>query len=472
MKIVTSFFSAIIITGTIYSQCQATFEEQDGLVVVEVESVSPAGDWSEETQYTGYTGDGYFEWKGSNQYNTPGIGTLTYEIQINNPGTYRFLWYSRIGPSGDPIDKHNDSWLRIEADSFYGSGGVTGDWFKVWNQSYTWSWGCKGEVHGHNGLDIWATFDNPGVYNVKISGRSNGHAIDRFILFDETKYNFTRATNLANSETRCGEARPEVIHFTPSNGATGIPDTTEIQVEFNMDIDILEPNISFEGSVSGVNYAKIEPGPNNHTVTITHIEPFKTETISISIPCGSITGLSTGRNNILIEWSFSTIQTIFKQDQTINCLSVGPYYTNQEYDVLSCTVESGLPIIYEKINGPFLLDGDTVKLLGVPGKCFISASQPGNKYWNPAEDVMLVVDVLVATDIQTGMQKKKARVWFYDNVLHIENAPGKEVEIYSLFGNLAHGVRIYSTTFEFDMQGMPNGIYLVKTGDRVFKVVK
>ena len=48
------------------------FEETDGLVAVEVESHPPADQWQAETEMEGFTGGGYYTWRGGNLYRQPG----------------------------------------------------------------------------------------------------------------------------------------------------------------------------------------------------------------------------------------------------------------------------------------------------------------------------------------------------------------------------------------------------------------
>lgn len=111
----------ISVTEEPSSSCDgASHEEKNGMVVVEIESVSPASGWTQENSVTGYTGESYFRWTGGDRFNPPGSGTLTYKIKINTPGKYRFQWRSKVG-HGTNSTEANDSWLKIpDADDFYG----------------------------------------------------------------------------------------------------------------------------------------------------------------------------------------------------------------------------------------------------------------------------------------------------------------------------------------------------------------
>ena len=197
------------------------FEERNGLVVVEVESVNAVPGWTERSTVPGFTGDSYYEWTGGNHFNNPGNGVLEYKIMINAPGTYRFLWHNKI-MSGDDPTRSNDSWLRIpDADDFFAKDGnsikypqggmfvqsntivegASGDgWMKVYSHGTT-SWTWSSSTSDHDRHDIYATFDSAGVYTVQISGRESNHAIDRFVLFKESMHSVSQATDLSNEET-------------------------------------------------------------------------------------------------------------------------------------------------------------------------------------------------------------------------------------------------------------------------------
>ncbi|WP_394749306.1 Ig-like domain-containing protein [Spongiimicrobium salis] len=201
------------------ADCEADYVEENNLVVIEAENLNfPAG-WSRETATSGFSGDSYLEWEGGNNFNTPGNGVITVAISINDPGTYRFQWRNKVG-EGTRTTDFNDSWLRFpDADDFFarnssgsivyprGSGknpvaqgsGADG-WFKVYSSGTTnWTWSTfTNDGRGHN---IFVTFDQPGVYTMEISGRSNRHFIDRIVLSKDAAT--STATNLSLPETTC-----------------------------------------------------------------------------------------------------------------------------------------------------------------------------------------------------------------------------------------------------------------------------
>ncbi|RZT00125.1 hypothetical protein [Aquimarina brevivitae] len=197
------------------------YEEKDGLITVEFESNPNLSDWQKETAINEFLGTHYIIWKGDQSLNNPGNGLLTYKIQINNPGTYRFLWRSRIA-QGTSGTEHNDSWLRFaDADDFYGqkdqstvypqgtgqtpnpNGASKDGWFKIYlNGTGSWKWQAK--TSDNDPHQIFVVFDNPGIYTMEVSARSSYHALDRFTLFN-TNVSVETATDDANevSATLC-----------------------------------------------------------------------------------------------------------------------------------------------------------------------------------------------------------------------------------------------------------------------------
>jgi len=174
--------------------------EIEGLVVIEAEKDSLPLGWNIENDIDGFTGDGYLVWRGQDSFGNPGNGLISYYVNIVTPGTYRFNWRSRI-TIGDDITEHNDNWLKIpEADDFFATQGITSKiyphgsgkspnpegagsdgWFKVYmNTVGSWKWDAN--TSDNDAHQIYATFGTEGTYTILVSGRSNGHGIDRMVL--------------------------------------------------------------------------------------------------------------------------------------------------------------------------------------------------------------------------------------------------------------------------------------------------
>lgn len=182
------------------------FIEQNGLVVVEMESVQATQGWTQKNG-DGAIG-GYLEWTNANSLNNPGTGLISVKVLINNPGTYQFVWRNSIREGTSTTDA-NDTFLKIQSDNFYGfrgsdnsivcprqqpdsnrcSGrapeGTSRDgWFKTYRSGGTpgdWSWSTR--TSDSDAHSIYAEFNQAGEYEIQISARSKSHAIDRFALF-------------------------------------------------------------------------------------------------------------------------------------------------------------------------------------------------------------------------------------------------------------------------------------------------
>ncbi|MEL6193825.1 MAG: DUF5060 domain-containing protein [Bacteroidota bacterium] len=222
------------------NSCPAMYKEEGGLVVFEPESIPVAGDWDLQTSIDGYSGAGYIRWGGSNQFNNPGQGLMEYTIQIQTPGTYRFNWRSRI-TIGNDSREHNDTWLRFpDADDFYGEknggsivyphgsgqtpnpeGAGKEGWFKIYmSRAGEWHWSAR--TSDNDAHDIYVVFNAPGVYTMQLSGRSEGHAVDRIVLYtDDTSNNDAQDLNLPESlcEPSPNQA-PTVSFLAPTQNAS------------------------------------------------------------------------------------------------------------------------------------------------------------------------------------------------------------------------------------------------------------
>ncbi len=186
------------------------YMEKDGVVVIEMEHASVLNQyWTIQTG-AGSLGDGYIQYEGPDHMNAHQDNkTMTYNVQISTPGTYQFLWKTRRGFNSQSFDGANDSWLKINADDFYGMKNGSkveckGDFMKVWIQKDEFSLDCWGEHHGQNSLVIYAQFDVAGEYTIDVSGRSQGHVIDRMALFMDGKKAIATDNTTPESETGCG----------------------------------------------------------------------------------------------------------------------------------------------------------------------------------------------------------------------------------------------------------------------------
>ncbi|NND09518.1 MAG: T9SS type A sorting domain-containing protein [Saprospiraceae bacterium] len=183
------------------SLAQSVSLEKEGLVLIEIE-MEEADSWVLDSAIGGYTGSGYLQYTGGNQFNNPGLALLRFYVGIEKTGKYRFQWHSRIA-TGESNTEHNDSWLRFpDAAKYYAvradqtiypkgtgmtpnpNGSSSKGWFKVYQNALgKWTWNSS--TSDHEPHSIFVEFDTAGIYKLEISGRSNGHAIDRLALYHE-----------------------------------------------------------------------------------------------------------------------------------------------------------------------------------------------------------------------------------------------------------------------------------------------
>ncbi|MEM1325513.1 MAG: hypothetical protein AAGI23_06140 [Bacteroidota bacterium] len=85
MKLHISTYIVILICCIVIStQAQEIprFGAQDGLAIVEMESLIVPDAWRVDTTTRGFTGSSYLNYRGSNLFNTPGDHKMTVEILI------------------------------------------------------------------------------------------------------------------------------------------------------------------------------------------------------------------------------------------------------------------------------------------------------------------------------------------------------------------------------------------------------
>ncbi len=240
------------------------FQAQNGLVVMEIESVPNIVNWTPRTSPTGFTGVGFYEYTGPNRFGSPNTNeTLKYEFEITQPGKYRVQWRSRIVKGNNNTD-HNDNWLRVNvpnANNFYGeragssnfTGGKQSGFFKIYtNQIGFWSWQTTTrDFDPHN---IFVEFSQPGVYSLEVSGRSDGHAIDRIVLYLANSVSESFATSTARPESPRAACQTSVTDPAATN-------------------DLLLATTSAEDPLATAPAWRIYPNPAASTLQISTAQP-------------------------------------------------------------------------------------------------------------------------------------------------------------------------------------------------------
>ena len=214
--------------------CDFDFAEVDGRIIIEAEDLDVAGtEWAIEAVEPGFSGTGHLTWEGGDFFNGTNAGlhgVVEARIRITTPGKYRFQW--RSAATGGSTTDRNDSWVKFpDADDFYGEKangertyprgetrgrtpnpeGASGNgWFKVYVNNLAWAF-TTSTGDNADGRPIFAEFDEAGVYTFQLSGRSEGHQIDRIVIY------------------RVGAANPLDLNLPPTNCDDGsTPDTVRV----------------------------------------------------------------------------------------------------------------------------------------------------------------------------------------------------------------------------------------------------
>ena len=197
--------------------CGADYQDKNGLVVVEAESLSLKGSWKKGTSKSGYSGTGYI-YTTIESFKSPGKDVIEFDVQIDKVGTYAFSWNNVILEGSSTTD-NNDTWLKITGvDKFYAkkgssvvrphgvcsgdcpNGAGSGGWFKIYRNSK--SWGFNSSTSDNNPHQVYFDVSSPGVVKVQISARSAHHGIDRIIMY-HSSVSKSDAQKSSNKETLC-----------------------------------------------------------------------------------------------------------------------------------------------------------------------------------------------------------------------------------------------------------------------------
>ncbi|NJL18777.1 MAG: hypothetical protein HC901_00145 [Bdellovibrionaceae bacterium] len=162
--------------------------ESGGVVVMDVEFSPIIDRWSSETSVAGYTGTSYYK-ATANSFSTPGLGLLEYPFLVNTSGDYQLQWRSYIAEGTDSTE-HNDTFARlVDADgntvapANAATLSPTSGWYKTYMSTRSkWSWQASNA--DNNAQPLHWNLAAGQTSRFQISARSQGHAIDRILLWD------------------------------------------------------------------------------------------------------------------------------------------------------------------------------------------------------------------------------------------------------------------------------------------------
>lgn len=228
-----------------------TFNEQNGLVVMEVEAMPVTSDWSLRTAVGGYTGRGYYEWRHGNTATSTvaaGTGTITYTVKINNPGRYRL----QIRSAAPHRTEHNDVWVRFPEGNALGIKGTStltlaGNWFKVYQNTGNNSWTWDSKTKDHDPHDIFVDFKTAGTYRVQLSGRSTQFKVDRLVLY-RSGVSSTTALSTGTPQSGCATASATIAEG-PEVSVLPEQELSSVEVYPNPTAGVM--HLEFNTAVSG-----------------------------------------------------------------------------------------------------------------------------------------------------------------------------------------------------------------------------
>lgn len=163
------------------------YVEQDGIVVMEVESHPPVKGWERETEHPGFTGSCYLKANGGSM--------MTFPIFIMRPGRYTMQIHNRH--DHPRRDLENDAFVRMDSGQFIKC-------FSGPNNTWTWS-----STLEYSDRKVKPEYDlSAGLHKLQIRGRSSGFKIDRIALFLSEGSQGQKAMVLGHPETRGAPPMP------------------------------------------------------------------------------------------------------------------------------------------------------------------------------------------------------------------------------------------------------------------------
>ena len=150
------------------------YYDDDGLIVIEMESTPHFGNWAEETIDTGFTFESYYRWDGPDLFGTPGVDKLAYRVHLSVAGEWFLSLRNRHDDPDDTME--NDTWIRVDG----------GTWYKLFSNSPgsvgQWIWQSRLDIPGQPQAS-WNL--SAGEHLIEFSGRSKNFKMDRFHLYLE-----------------------------------------------------------------------------------------------------------------------------------------------------------------------------------------------------------------------------------------------------------------------------------------------
>ena len=274
--------------------------DSEGIFVIEAESVPLQGRWVAETSIAGHSGSSYLRWNGGNLFNSPGQGVMTYGLWCEQPQRFRLQMHNRHDHPDPSLE--NDLWMSLNG----------ANWRKIYSNdnrnARVWNWHTRVDP-GHG----WFEFDlQPGLNELRISGRSQNFKFDRFHVFPRA---FGRLEDLSLPVSERLPDRPvvgetvRILMGDPHDEAQLSSGTTLGFMLFSPSVTALEPcgiPVLGMGANGGVGELLVSPGNPQ--------------------PLGYIAGMSYGPNQpIRVPLQIPNVQSLVGQSFYMQGLFAGVY---------------------------------------------------------------------------------------------------------------------------------------------------
>lgn len=260
--------------------------------LIEIESISPLGDWKLQTFKSGYSGSGYFYWDGPNKYGAPPTNsTLIYTFTLTQAGTYRIDFRGRRDQEGPCVgaasDECNDVYSKVD----------DLEWEKTMMKGPWGNWHWQGAIDAHNVGVINADYDlSAGTHTLQVTGRSEGVILDAIAIYlkgtsrpgDNTVY----PSNIEDLTALVAECNvlltwsdvDDEMGYRVRRKAEGESAYTNIA-----DVNENVTDYTDESVIAGTNYTyMVRPLVNGTAAAVSN-----TPSVSVSSECASNTGIDT-----------------------------------------------------------------------------------------------------------------------------------------------------------------------------------
>lgn len=189
---------------------------------------------------------------------------------------------------------------------------------------------------------------------------------------------------------------------------------------------------------------------------------------------GTVTITATQKGNCeFLEASIAQEITIDKGEQEITFAPLESKKSNDGLISLEASTSSKLPIVFTSSDeGIFAIDGSRGEIIGI-GTVTITASQEGDDYYYPAEDVSQTLMIIALGEGENESLTVYPNPAGASTTLYFSNKEKREVELFNLNGQLIRSFSLSRrTSHELDLEGLKPGVYILKVEEASLEIIK